>query len=101
MQLEKENHNPNTHHPYFACKNRDEKTPLCAGHPHDVGRLFCEDCLRYDVCAKCIDGHATHRVHRFKSFEESKEATKELLLIEVEQTLNRLKSRENELKNQV
>jgi hypothetical protein len=42
-----------------------------------------------------------HSIDEFEDFQEAKEATRETLLLEVEQTLNRLKGRENELKNQV
>lgn len=40
-----------------------------------------------------------HRVRVFKHFDEAKEFTKEIVLQELEETLKKMKSKENEIKN--
>jgi hypothetical protein len=105
----KENSNPN--HPYLFTNARLNKElkgseyakdrPCCARHGEEVGRLFCQDCLVYNLCNKCSPDHQGHNVRRFQNWSQAKEETKEVLLTEVESTLNRLKGRDNELKNQI
>jgi hypothetical protein len=93
----KENANPN--HPYLHCTPKPNR-PTCRTHNEEVGRFFCEQCLSYNLCAKCCPDHQGHPIRKFQNASQAKEQTKEVLLVEVEHTLNRLKGRENELKNQ-
>lgn len=104
----KENSNPNN--PYLFSNARLAKEakpseyardrPACSKHKEEIGRLFCQDCLTYNLCGKCEE-HQGHAIRKFQNWSQAKEETKEVLLVEVESTLNRLKGRENELKNQI
>lgn len=65
-----------------------------------MGKLFCQSCLRYDLCQECYKkDHFTHNVMAFANFNEAKEGTKEILLYTMEETLKQLKSKENEVQN--
>ena len=103
--LGKENTNPNQ--AVRSAKGKEgkageymrERTPSCLLHGLEIGRQFCFDCLSYSICSSC-EQHEAHATKRFGSSSQAKEQTKEVLLAEVEQTLGRLKGRENELKSQ-
>jgi hypothetical protein len=106
----KENANPNQAYLFNNGKINKElrgneylrdRTAHCQKHNEEIGKYFCFDCLLYNLCAKCCEEHAGHEIKRYGSANQAKEETKEVLLIEVESTLNRLKGRENELKNQI
>lgn len=103
--LGKENANPNQAtrsgkgKEIRASEYTRDRTPNCPIHSQEIGKQFCFDCLTYNICNSC-DQHETHTTKRYGSSSQAKEQTKEVLLVEVEQTLNRLKGRENELKSQ-
>lgn len=94
----KENANPN--HPYLFANSKfakDSKScehaPTCSKHAEEIGRLFCIDCLTYKLCSRCYQDHPGHTINKYENSSIAKEQTKEVLLLEVESTLGRLKGR--------
>ena len=103
MLRQKENCNPNQRHladnniikSFCSQETQQQRQPLCKRHAQRIGQFFCHECQSYNICMGCLQEHQGHSVMQFKDSEEAKEATRETLLLEVEQSLNRLKGREN------
>lgn len=81
----KENANPN--HPYLfsnsaiaqqfkAAEPIKENRLMCLKHGEEVGKYFCQDCLTYNVCGKCMEDHPGHMIRKFQSTSQAKEETK-------------------------
>lgn len=77
----KENSNPNASifRGHFSLndvksgENIQANINLCPLHKEEIGKYFCEECLCYSICSKCIESHKGHTIQKFKSIGKAKE----------------------------